>query len=46
MRATTLIAPGRNMVLPLLLEFIVKPRSRGKAGLRTNCAERRLIAYR
>jgi hypothetical protein len=45
MLAATLVAPGHNMVLPLMPEFIVKPDGADKQDCERNAAKRWLAAH-
>ncbi len=45
MLAATLVAPGHNMVLPLMPEFIVKPDAAEKQDCERNAGKRWLIAH-
>jgi len=45
MLAATLVAPGHNMVLPLMPEFIVKPDGAEKQDCERNAAKRWLAAH-
>jgi hypothetical protein len=46
MLAATVVAPGHNMVLPLMPEFIVKPDGAEKQDCERNAAKRWLAAHR
>src|SRR5271154_7159142 len=45
MLAATIVAPGHNLVLPLMPEFIVKPDGAEKQDCERNAAKRWLIAH-
>ncbi len=45
MLAATLVAPGHNMVLPLMPEFIAKPDGAEKQDCERNAAKRWLVAH-
>ena len=45
MLAATLVAPGHNMVMPLMPEFIVKPDGAEKQDCERNAAKRWLAAH-